>query len=535
MKAQRLFQVLGLIDEDLIDEAWTYTPAAGKPSRTRRAPWLRGVAVAACCTLVCTFGFFYLVTGGFRGMGSAAPETAAPETAGDSANAGSSTSEGAESDSSGGGPTTNFLSYAGPVLPLTTLESDTGLTAQREVTFDFTPGTYDDGSPRQWGAQVTDHYTLTNPTDSDRTVTALYPVTGSFGALGSMDPKLTVNGSPAEAVLYGGGYAGTFGDENDRDGSTYNLSAPGSWEDYAALVTDQGYLTDALEDGPDLSTPVTVYRFSDFSAPHETYRAATQAVEFTIDDDTTTILSYGFNGLSQDEQTGWRRYDYFVPDGIRNESDLKMLVVLGEDISRYTLQGYSNGACETAIDGVTCTVTRQETTLEDVLRELCRAELSQYTDQPQWPELSRLPLDLHVKAAAELLTEYGLLSDAPMDRYTDGRLNDLLSEALFMDRVLYLAVPVTVPAGGSVELSVTFWKEPSYDFGGSGTGREGLQGFDLLTTAGSSLDFTGQTAALVNASGVEIVDDTFGFTSEGSMISLDPGQTYYGLTVRPVE
>lgn len=533
MKAQRLFQVLGLIDEDLIDEAWTYAPAARKPSRTRQAPWLRGVAVAACCVLVCTFGFFYLVTGGFRGMGSYA-ETAAPETAGDSADAGSATSEEAESNSSGGSAP-NFLSYAGPVLPLTTLESDTGLTAERALTFDFTPGTDDDGSPRQWGAQVTDHYVLTNPTEADVTVTALYPVTGSFASLGSMAPQLTVNGSPAEAILYGSSYAGTFGDENDRDGSTHNLAGPYSWEDYAALVSDEGYLTDALGDGPDLSTPVIVYRFSDFSAPHETYRAATQAVEFTIDESTSTILSYGFNGLSLDAQTGWRRYDYFVPDGIRKESNLKVLVVLGEDISSYTLQGYSNGACETAIDGVTCTVTRQETTLEDVLQELCRTELAQYTDQTQWPELSQLPLELHVKAAAELLTEYGPLSDAPMDRYTDGRLDDLLNEALFMDRVLYLAVPVTVPAGGSTELSVTFWKEPSYDFAGSGTEREGLQDFGVLTTAGSNLDFSSQTAALVNGSGVEIWEDDFGLVPEGDAVSLDLSQAYYHLTVRPVE
>lgn len=533
MKAQRLFQVLGLIDEELIDEAWTYAPAARKPPLTRRMPWLRGVAVAACCVLMCTFGFFYLVTGGFRGMGSYA-ETAAPETAGDSADAGSATSEEAESNSSGGSAP-NFLSYAGPVLPLTTLESDTGLTAERALTFDFTPGTYDDGSPRQWGAQVTDHYVLTNPTEADVTVTALYPVTGSFASLGSMAPQLTVNGSPAEAILYGSSYAGTFGDENDRDGSTHNLAGPYSWEDYAALVSDEGYLTDALGDGPDLSTPVIVYRFSDFSAPHETYRAATQAVEFTIDESTTTILSYGFNGLSLDAQTGWRRYDYFVPDGIRKESNLKVLVVLGEDISSYTLQGYSNGACETAIDGVTCTVTRQETTLEDVLQELCRTELAQYTDQTQWPELSQLPLELHVKAAAELLMEYGPLSDAPMDRYTDGRLDDLLNEALFMDRVLYLAVPVTVPAGGSTELSVTFWKEPSYDFAGSGTEREGLQDFGVLTTAGSNLDFSSQTAALVNGSGVEIWEDDFGLVPEGDAVSLDLSQAYYHLTVRPVE
>ena len=101
MKAQRLFQVLGLLDEDLIDEAWTYVPEK-KVSLLRRSPWLRGAAVAACCAVMCTFGFFYLVTGGFRGMGSAAPETAAPETAADSADAGNS--------SGGSGSTADFLS-----------------------------------------------------------------------------------------------------------------------------------------------------------------------------------------------------------------------------------------------------------------------------------------------------------------------------------------------------------------------------------------------------------------------------------------
>lgn len=38
MKAQRLFQALGLLDEDLIDEAWTYVPEK-KASLLRRSPW----------------------------------------------------------------------------------------------------------------------------------------------------------------------------------------------------------------------------------------------------------------------------------------------------------------------------------------------------------------------------------------------------------------------------------------------------------------------------------------------------------------
>ena len=526
MKAQRLFQVLGLLDEDLIDEAWTYVPEK-KVSLLRRSPWLRGAAVAACCAVMCTFGFFYLVTGGFRGMGSAAPETAAPETAADSADAGNS--------SGGSGSTADFLSYAGPVLPLTTLESGMGLTAQRSLTWDFAPGSYDDGSPRQWGALVTDDYTLTNPTGSDISVTALYPVTGSLAGLGTMTPEVTVNGSAAEVTLYAGGYAGTFGGANDTGGSTWNLAGPYSWEDYAALLDDESFLQDALKSGPAMEIPVTVYRFSDFSAPHKTYDAATQAVEFTIDTSATTILSYGFNGLTSDAETGWRRYDYFVPDGIRNESEQKMLIVLGEDLSGYTLQGYANGACEDPISGVSCTVIREETTLSAVVTELCRAELSQHTDESQWPGLSQLPLPLYEKTAAELLSEYGLLSDTPMDRYTDGRLEDLLWDALAVDRVLYLAVPVTIPAGDSTSLSITFWKEPSYDFGGSGTGREGLQGFEVLTAAGSDLNFTGQTTAIVHADGVEILEQDLGFSPEddGTFVPLDLTRDVYTLVIRP--
>lgn len=94
------------------------------------------------------------------------------------------------------------------MLPLTTLESGTASLPSGSLTWDFAPGSYDDGSPRQWGALVTDDYTLTNPTGSDISVTALYPVTGSLADLGAMTPEVTVNGSAAEVTLYAGGYTG---------------------------------------------------------------------------------------------------------------------------------------------------------------------------------------------------------------------------------------------------------------------------------------------------------------------------------------
>lgn len=63
-----------------------------------------------------------------------------------------------------------FQSYAGPVFPLTTLE-DAGLTARRTITLDFAPW----GDGHTTDIDVTDSYVLTNPTDTDQSVTLVYP------------------------------------------------------------------------------------------------------------------------------------------------------------------------------------------------------------------------------------------------------------------------------------------------------------------------------------------------------------------------
>ena len=510
MKSERLFRILGLADDDLIEEA-------GRSLPRRKPVWRVWAAAAACLAVICGAGLLQ------QPMGS---------TAGDPA--GADGAEPAEESGSGHDAGTAFLSYAGPVFPLTTAETVSGLTAERVVTWDFSAGTYPDGSPRQWGAAVTDRYVLTNPTDSAVTVTALYPLAGSLANLGTISPALTVDGAAAEITLYAGSYAGGFRDAGEGDGSTWNLAPPASMEDYVNLLEDGSYLARTLEETPALEIPVTVYRFSDFAAPHEEYRAATQAVEFTIDPAETSLLSYGFNGFSQDTETGWRRYDYFVPDGVRSESELKLLAVLGEDLGDYALQGYADGGCEEAIDGVSCTVTREETTLDAVLAEVCQYELSR-ADASAWPGLDQLPVSLYQRAAAEALEVYGLLAQLPADRYTDGRLDDFLWDVLVQDRVLYLAFPVTVPAGGSVTVSASQRKEPSFDYGCSGSEHAGLQGYELATRLGSTLDLTAQTAVLTNTQTIEVVQENLGLDLESGVtqVSLRPDMERYYLEIQP--
>ena len=297
MKAERLFQILGLVDESLIEEA----VSASSPAAVQRRPsWVRLLAAAACLAVICA-GAWGLWQSNL-GAGTGSP--------GDAALAGG------ESGGDGHSPGTTFLSYAGPVFPLTTAETNTRLTAGRTVTWDFAPGSYEDGSPRQWGAQVTDSYTLTNPADGSVTVNALYPVSTSWLDFPELNAAVTVDSGGTGFSVLSGGYAGGFQDAGEPDGSTWNLAPPDEWADYQALLADGEYLSRAMEETAAPEVPVTVYQFTDFAAPHEEYNAATQAVTFTTDPEATTVLSYGFNGMSRDADRGWCQYSYFVPDGM---------------------------------------------------------------------------------------------------------------------------------------------------------------------------------------------------------------------------
>lgn len=532
MNGERLFQILGMIDEDLIEEADSASSAAASKRRGRA---FRGLA-AACIALVCVSGAVWMLRGGLA-MGGAS--MAVPgETASDG---GSGIAHDTEPLSSEG---TTFMSYAGPVFPLTLTEKTEGLTAKRTTTWDFAPDIDQNGISRQWGAHVADSYLLTNHTTGDILAMASYPVAGSLADLPEEQLTITLDGVEQALTLRAGAYAGGFTHAGVEDGSTWNLYFPDSWTDYQTLLADGTYTASAFEAVPELDVPVTVYEFSDYILPEYAPDAATQAIEFTIDSEKTSILSYGINGMSWDENGGWRQYSYFVPNGVRREDSPKLLVVLGDDIASYTLQGYEDGGCDPGeeLEGVSCTVTRYETTLDAVLTNLCRQYQERYSQQ--WKQdwgtetglFDLISPELFRDKATELMTQYGMLAgDHMTDRYSDGRLSGIISETLTQERVLYWTFPVTIPAGGSVEITISFEKEPSFDYGCSGSENVGLQGYDYVTQLGSSLVFTEQKAALTNTETIEITRQNFGFDLEHGIteVVLNTEQEHYYLEIRP--
>ena len=528
MKNERLFRILGLIDEELIEEAAAPAPA-------RKKSYLKPMmGLAACLAVVCLVSLPMLF-GGSRKEESAAPQS--PE--GGYTGIETEKSEPAVSDTE---PLStkepSFMSYAGPVLPMTLLGETEGLTAERTTIWDFAPQTGYNGNPHQWGAAVTDSYVLMNHTTGEILAMACYPIPAGFTDLEELQPTLSVNSEEQDWTLYAGTYAGGFRDAGVDDGSTWNLMPPDSWTDYKDVLEDGSYLSSAFGKYPELSESVTVYSFTDFQAPSN-YPAATQAIEFTIDSEKTTVLSYGFNGVGWDEDSGWRQYDYFVPNGKRHGVSPKMLIVLGEDIGDYTLGGYENGACEIPIEGVECSVTRRETTLDAVIEELCAAfaaESGWHLGVDEERVFSCLSMELYQAKVTELLRQHGIFAGSgTKDRYSDGRLDDIFSETLTQERILYLMTEVRIPAGESVEVSASLWKAPSHDFGCSGSAKANAQGYDYATTLGSTLPFTVQSAALENTDGIELLNQNFGFDLEHGIteVSLDPQQEYYYLAIQP--
>lgn len=464
-----------------------------------------------------------------------------------------------------------FMSYAGPVFPLSVLEDGAGLTAQRDLTWDFAPWAprwisneeeaaaqsgltaaereevldqYNEWFPEggyyqsSTDIQITDTYTLTNTSGTDRTVCLLYPFAGSFRELAKQLPTLTADGAALDADLIPGPYSGGFRGVTGSDArESINLRELNGWEGYKALLESGDYLGRALAAPVDLSTvPVTVYKFTDPWGPAEdsAHPNPTIRATFTLDYDRTTVLSYGFNGGSYDPEGGAMGRSFSIPgEDHRDYGRPYYLVILGEDVRNMALQGYSTGGWDTQ-DRVEAgaDTARYQTDLDTALREIVALSID-----AGWSANAPDDADfgLFYPALCEQLCAFGVLSpNGAMERYGEGCLEDLIGDTAAVDRVFYLSAQVTIPAGGSVTITAASVKEGSFDHYCAHTENQGVYGYGLVPKLGTTLDFTALTAWLENTHTIEIVRQNMGFDPEHglSRVELDPGQEHYYLEVR---
>lgn len=454
--------------------------------------------------------------------------------------------------------TGTYMFYTGPVFPLTASGDTEGVTAQRSTDYDFSPyrtvtKSYEENGETvsyesyESKSIVTDGYVLTNSTGSDKTVTAIYPFAASFDDRADAMPQITIDGTAAQTRLfagpYTGGFEGALGDEDIESGSL-NLSEISSWEGYKSLI-ESGYANRAFDQWPQLNQPVTVYRLGNY-----TYSANTEApsptinMSFSIDRDKTTVLTWNMDGGVETDYGYCSRSVGSIqicPDLApeNREPDDAYLVLLGEDISGYELQGYANGACEPGDElyDLSAEVTRYETTLGEFFKMI--AEKYSAVAERQLCEgeeiiLSHIPDGMFPGAAAELICDWGPLSESCTERYEYGMLEDIFKETCGMKRVMYLTFDVTVPAGESVCVSASMAKKASiYQFDDSSEEDHSCDGYDMVTRLGSSLEFTSQRASLSGEENIRILSQNFGFDLENSVseVELDMTQEHYYIEV----
>ena len=504
MRPDDILDVIGNTKDEYVKDA--------KSKVTRFPAWAKAVSAAACIVLVLGIGASVF----FGGMGGNA------------------------SGGTGSSSDLVYMNYEGPVLPLTLSEENESITAERNIDFDFSPYTsYSESYETSDGeikthdrydteAIVTDSYLLKNSTAEDITVTAYYPFAGSLSQTGKY-PEITVDGETAETVLnfgpYSGGFMGVWGGENEENG-TENLAPINSFTGYEKLLSGDEYMNSAFDEFPSLDQTVYVYRMHDYVfSEDETAANPTLQMSFYIDYDKTTVLTYGINGATNDTETGYCarhngaiEYRPNASPKFRYPKDA-FIVIMGEDIGEYEIQGYRDGGCDKGeeLDDLGCTITRYETTLGEFVYGIIETQQTDYDT------------DLLYGLTSELMMSYGPLGEN-FARYYFGDLDTLLSEVKIHGRVIYAAFEVTIPAGETVRVEAVMPLDASIDYIGDDKNREG---YDMATVLGSNLNFTSQTATISNYEDIEIIAQNFGFDLVNGVntVTLDTSQAHYFLEI----
>ena len=510
MNREELYDGISDIREDLIEEADRHKLKKTKPV------WKRIASLAAAAALIVGVGAagFWIIFG--RPMGS---------------------NSGGSGDSHAPEDAVSYMAYAGPVFPLASLSGSAGITASRNVDFDFSQ--YFAEYYGSW-VTVTDSYVLTNTTGADITLELSYPFAGSLSDSTAFLPVITAGGEAVETGLhvgpYSGGFEGVWG--SDEEG-TYNLDYIESWEGYRVLLESGTYRELAYSGNFTLDIPVTVYKVDNYQILDTDKKASNPTLnfEFTLGGD-TTIFTWNSNGGRNDSVKSQYQRHISDLDNTYRPPEAMYILLVGDDLAEYTLQGYSDGGCDKGEEmDITADVTRYETTLDAFLRE--QVEFTPQPDSEDATIADCLTREEYFSCIADMFWSYSQLGQTPMDRYDFGMLEDYTYGAPTMSRVMYVSFTATIPAGESLEISAAMRKDASFDYYGHGRGSTDCHGYDLVTQLGTDLTFSEQTASLRNTDSITILSQNFGFDLEKGItkVTLDPEVPHYWLeiTQKPAE
>lgn len=463
MKEEKLFDGITYIDEDLVEEA----------AQPPRAKWtglliaLGKVAAVFALIIGAAFGGFYiLLSNALGGNGSAGLAPA-------------STSR-----------------YSSTVFPLTAISGAEDISVVRELTLRPNPVT---GYGFVDTTTVTDSYTLTNPTASDITVELAYPFVGGLYDRKDNVPRVYGEGEELQTeLLYGGSIRKL-------------LRRPEDWTEFRDAFETTDYLHKALNPNVLREMSVTRYRICAISAEGE--EDARLKISYDMDPALTTVWASGAEEVFTGDQPG----TYSCTYGLIHSHDLPgIITVLGPDLENMQTQGYRVTepmvySPENELEGVTARIERLDTV---TLREYLLGQISDHSDNALSPQGILTAFAEELEAVDYRFSSLGLRSWQDLSQLVRKRTH-----------ILYQTFAVTVPAGGSANVSVVLEKTDLPD---------------MVTTLGSNLNFSGQSALLdLGEPGwYRITDQNFGFDPEKGItkVPLDLTQEEYHIYLdRPQE
>ena len=401
-----------------------------------------------------------------------------------------------------------FTAYSGPILPLTLAEPNTELTAERTLTMNISGKTKGDSSIPL--VTVTDSYTLTNTSDTEATITLMYPLAIDFhNNYGCYDPTVSIDGQATETrYVFGDRLSGWTQDGLNPE----QLYLP---EQYEALLFDGTYFAEALTKLPVFEETVTVFTFTNCLAPSD-LNAPKLGVSYDLRGVETPVLTYGFNSFEGDYYGQCTR-EFSVKHG-----DLHMVIFYGDAPEDYEIT-FGDGGDSAPSDGFDYDFQISEMTVDQLLQTITADYVNGHMSKHSgisW--LSEDALYQTMVMMYDDCFENGIPNVLRYEMFYS--LDEVLSDVCGMNRLVFLTSEVTIPAGETIEAVFNYDKAMSYNY--YGTGDTDINGIDLFRTLGSNLEFISQQAVLI---GTEPESTTFEFDENHAA---DIINEYYDLIIR---
>lgn len=390
----------------------------------------------------------------------------------------------------------------GPIMPLTLAEAKEGITAERELTYDFSTVSKED----KGYVPIQDSYLLSNTTDKDETVTLYYPYVSDISDLSAHLPQIAVGGAAEDAQILNGAYCG-----EDSNGTLRLFEPTVSTDEYSSMLKEVKPLADTIEE-EFLEQNVVVCEVVEWNTENVPQNIATYTVRFKVDDPNKVFTAHSYST----EYDGEYLQVSFNRSALLAEQANGAVYFLEEAPKECLEQGYLyvDTTDEYKTDKVTAQLKTYESTVEEVLRAQMEVQLKKSDKGAH--KLSKELEDLYFERMAHMFNDmYTWANDGkntPEDEvFYENSISDIAYTAWDCESMYLLSETITIPAGSSVNVNFDYEKsgacntyEPQEEF------RDNYC-YDNMPSLLTNLKFTEQEAAIEESGNIRIEDQNYQF------------------------